>query len=661
MRSPLFAALALLFLVPGAGVLAQDVSLRVEPTSLDLDVGEEAQLDATVVGADGSPVEGHEIFFFSAARRSVAVDRQAGAVQALAPGDYQLIVISPGPEGFNDPGTMRVDIPVSVAFPPAAEIRTIVPDRLYAGTTVQLSATILTAGGLERTDLEPSYRSTGPDVLTIDDFGWATAMRPGRATVEISAGGVSTDVPVEVVENPVRNVELTVDRDRARTGDVLRFTAVPRDAAGAAVSDAVVGFSLLEHPVDTLLAPPSSAQVAADGRFVAEKPGIYTVVANSGPTSSRMNVSIEWRDVEQEVELIGHGTVGNVHTSDLWVWEGPDGRDYAITGTWGGSGLAYFWDVTDFENPVRIDSIQVDARTVNDVKISENGRVGVISREGASTRRNGIVILDVSDPANVEILSEFDDELTGGVHNVFVSENHVYAVNNGRRYDIINIEDPTNPHRVGRFELETPGHSVHDVWVDDGIAYSSNWSDGVVLVDVGNGIRGGSPSNPVMIGSYAYPSGANHAAFPYRSESTGKNYVIAGDEIMPECGNPNLPCTTRGYIHFIDFSDSENPHEVARYQVPEAGTHNFWVEGDRLFIAYYNGGLRVVDISGELMGDLYRQGREVARYLSWDGEGFVPNAPMAWGPQPYKGHIFFSDFNSGLWSVRLKPQRELVP
>jgi hypothetical protein len=30
---------------------------------------------------------------------------------------------------------------------------------------------------------------------------------------------------------------------------------------------------------------------------------------------------------------------------------------------------------------------------------------------------------------------------------------------------------------------------------------------------------------------------------------------------------------------------------------------------------------------------------------------------MVWGPQPHKGHVFFSDFNSGLWSVKLVPPR----
>ena len=94
---------------------------------------------------------------------------------------------------------------------------------------------------------------------------------------------------------------------------------------------------------------------------------------------------------------------------------------------------------------------------------------------------------------------------------------------------------------------------------------------------------------------------------------------------------------------------------VARYEVPEFGTHNLWVEDDKLYSAYYDGGMRVVDVSGELLGNLATQGREVAVFKPFDPNGFIANAPMVWGPQPHKGHVFFSDFNSGLWSVRLVP------
>ena len=80
--------------------------------------------------------------------------------------------------------------------------------------------------------------------------------------------------------------------------------------------------------------------------------------------------------------------------------------------------------------------------------------------------------LDVVDPFNVKIHYEYDDDMTGGVHNAFIYENHVYSVNNGRKFDIINIDDPKTPKRVGVYELNTAGHHIHDVWVIAGIAYS---------------------------------------------------------------------------------------------------------------------------------------------------------------------------------------------
>jgi len=343
-----------------------------------------------------------------------------------------------------------------------------------------------------------------------------------------------------------------------------------------------------------------------------------------------------------------------VHTSDLWVWEGIDGRDYCVTGTWGGNGEAYFWDVTDPNQLIPIDTIRVDARTVNDVKVSEDGKICVISREGASNRKNGLVIIDVSNPHEAAIISTYDEGLTGGVHNVFIYKDHIYALSNGERYDIINIEDPKYPKKVGTFELNEPGHSIHDVWIEDGIAYSSNWAYGVWMVDVGNGMAGGSPSNPKPIANYAYPSGWNHAAFPYHDKKTGKFYVIAGDEAFPNGLNtedgPTIPA---GFLHIIDFTDLEHPVEVAKYEVPGAGSHNLWVEGDLLYVGNYNAGLRVVDLSGDLMGDLFKQGREIAWFLPTDAKGRIPNAPMTWGPQPHKGHVFFTDWNSGLWSVKI--------
>jgi len=113
-------------------------------------------------------------------------------------------------------------------------------------------------------------------------------------------------------------------------------------------------------------------------------------------------------------------------------------------------------------------------------------------------------------------------------------------------------------------------------------------------------------------------------------------------------------------VHVIDYSDADNPREVARYEVPEAGAHNFWVEDDLLYVGYYQGGLRVVDVSGELRGDLYRQGRELAVFKTTDAQAVVPNWPMTFNAQPYKDNLFMSDFNSGLWIARFQLE-PLVP
>jgi len=70
-------------------------------------------------------------------------------------------------------------------------------------------------------------------------------------------------------------------------------------------------------------------------------------------------------------------------------------------------------------------------------------------------------------------------------------------------------------------------------------------------------------------------------------------------------------------------------------------------------MGYYNGGARVVDVSGELRGELYDQGREIAHFWSGDSKGFRTNLPFAWGAYPHNGVIYVDDVHSGLWAVKL--------
>jgi len=638
--------------------LKKKVTLNIEPDPLVLQVGEKLKASVGAYDENGTRLEDTRIIYTGFGRRALrfegfvpakgAMIDSLGFVTGLEPGLYTGTVIRPGSEtesySINHYGIKVVNAPV-------AKIGVELPEELYTGTSVSLNVVVKDEAGF---DVDPALITIGTadeSIATVDGLGNLRLHKAGRTEIMTKAGDTEHKTDVVVLQNPAAHLALLVKSKVARTGDVLHLPVQMQDEKGENLTEIPVFYAVTGD--NQYRGAGASALISQDGKFVAETPGVYNVIAASGTASAVVTLTINPRDVDRELEFVGHGLISESHTADFWVWEGEDGRDYAVTGTHMTSGKAIFWDVTNPANIIKIDSVLVDARGVNDVKISEDGKICIISREGASNRKNGIVILDVSNPGDVQVLSTYTDNLTGGVHNLFIYKDHVYALSNGQKYEIINISDPSNPYRVSKFEIENPLRSIHDVWIEDGIAYSSNWADGIIMVDIGNGVAGGSPDNPKEIARLRVEGDANHTAFPFYSKSTGRKYVIAGDEIFPRIWSMGEVILPAGYIHFIDITDPRNPVEVASYEVPEAGSHNFWVEDDVLYIGYYNGGLRVVDISGELMGDLYRQGREIAHFYPMDENGFVPNAAMTWGAQPHKGHIFFTDFN--LWSGKIEP------
>jgi hypothetical protein len=382
-------------------------------------------------------------------------------------------------------------------------------------------------------------------------------------------------------------------------------------------------------------------------------------------------LEVKPRDVRRRITITGRGNINNTSTSDLWPWTGKDGRDYCLVGTWGGDGWALVFDITDMDNIVKTDSIKVDARTINDVTVSPDGRYGALSREGASNRVNGVVILDLANPAHPKIAATFDQELTGGVHNMFATNDHLFAVSGGAKYVIIDVKDIYHPRYVS--EYRHPNARLHDLWVRDGIAYSAQGGVGTVVVDVGNGKYGGTIEQPKLIN--VFPVNSGHEIYPYYQASTGKTYLFIGDEEMNRAGRTwegtnyratlgqpkGVAQTSGGYTHIVDFTDPMNPRKVGRYHLEDYGSHDIIVEDDILYQAYYDGGVRLVDVSGELLGNLYDQGREIAVFKPYDPQGHTANAPFVMNAMPWKGRVLFTDFNSGLWAARLEPKRTVIP
>lgn len=639
--------------------------LVAEPATVTMRTGESVAVKITAYDAAGKVIPDATVRVNLPRTSGTYTD---GKITAFAAGSVVATVVAAGALGA---APVTLEIPVTILWPALAKLEIAAePGRLYSGLTLAHWATGAHADGSPRSGLTPTWTSSDPSTATVDRFGNVTAVKPGAVTITADVEGVKATKAYTVVPNPVATLALNIPESTLRTGDVIRLNGTTKRADGSTVTDAPITWSFTyTAPEGNTVQAPGGPGIIDDGLFVANYPGRFTILASAGTANARTTIEVTPRNVRQRISVVGRGIIRDTHTSDLWPYS-KNGRDYCIVGTWGGDGYAHVFDITDLSNIVRTDSIKIDARTINDVTVSPDARYAALSREGASNRVNGVVLLDLADPAHPKIASAFDQELTGGVHNMFATNDHLFAVSGGSKYVIINTEDLSKPTYVS--EYRHPNARLHDLWVRDGIAYSAQGGVGTVIVDVGNGKWGGSLKNPKLITTFPINSG--HEIYPYVQSSTGKVYLFIGDEEMgrrnrvwegtnyqlstPGGGPPpksGIAQTSGGYTHIVDFTDPAKPRKVGRYHLEDYGSHDIIVENDILYQAYYDGGVRIVDVSGMLLGNLYDQGREIAVFKPYDPEGYTANAPFVMNAMPWKGHVLFTDFNSGLWAAKLEP------
>jgi hypothetical protein len=383
-------------------------------------------------------------------------------------------------------------------------------------------------------------------------------------------------------------------------------------------------------------------------------------------------ITVRPRDAARPTTVVGRLPI-KMTAAEFWLH--PDGKHGYLTTV---SDRIYAIDVGDPAKPLITDSVVVDARTIIDLMTTEDGTFGVLSREGASTWKYGIVVLSFEDPAHPRAIAEFTETVSGGVHSTFIYKGYVYLTDDATgSMRVIDIRDPYQPKQVARWQTPRTeaGRMLHDIDVQDGLAYLSYWNDGLVILDVGNGIKQGSPTNPQLVSQFKYDlnalyreveavGGPGFIRGTHTAWRAGR-YVFVGDEVFSAkpVANSGVLGLGRAYgrLHVIDVSDVANPRAVAYYEPKDGGTHNVWVAGDTLYLGDYQGGLRVLDISGELRGDLLRQGREIAHVATGDKNGFVPNSSNAWGAIYRNGYIYVPDLNSGLWIVKVESKSELTP
>jgi hypothetical protein len=626
------------------------VAVEVTPAQTTAAVGSKLQFKAVGQDAAGQVLPDAVKLWF-AAPFDAASAGDNGEISFVQPGEITVGALIGKKIGYAH---------VTVGKPHIASISVDAPRAALAvGSSHRLIAVPRNPSGDPRTDIALTWTSQDPKIASVDSAGLVRALKPGKAVIRAAGDGATGETTINVVKNPVSALALSPDSSAAKTGDVIHFVAKGKNGVAVPVE---IAWSIRED----------GAQIWPDGGFVASRPGTYTVLASVGDRVAAASIVVTPRDIARQMDVVGHAMPKDEQFAEEWIWD-----HYAYLSSI--SDKLYIFDIADPAHPQAADPFKVDARLINDVSVTPDGKIGVISREGASNRKNGIMFLDTTEPLHPKKISEYIATVTGGVHSAYVNTHYVYLTDDATgSLRIIDFADVKNPKEVARWQVENSGQQgmkvsvptdagggftmagryLHDDQVVDGLVYLAYWRDGVVILDVGNGIKGGSPEHPQFVSQYRfnydelYGSGwlaGAHAV--YRS----KNYLFVGDEVFPASfslvSRERIP--VRGIAHVLDVSDIVHPREVATYSVPEAGAHNIWVVDDVMYIGYYNGGARVVDVSGELRGELYGQGREIAHFWTGDSQGFRTNLPFAWGVFPYKGLIYINDVHSGLWITRL--------
>ena len=339
----------------------------------------------------------------------------------------------------------------------------------------------------------------------------------------------------------------------------------------------------------------------------------------------------------------------------------------AYSTTWGNGGTTsafYIWDVSG-ATPALVDSVIVPgARTLGDIAVSDDGSLLVVATESSGS----LIVYGLANPRAPVLLSRTTAGVALGVHTAEI------ARVNGKLYGflcidsgsgvaaqlvILDLTDPTAPSTVFTRTIGRP--CVHDTFVRDGLLYLALWNDGVAIWDIGGGGKGGTVANPVELGRVVTANGKVHNIWWLKDPVTNiTRYAFIGEE-----GPGTVGVASVGDVHVVDVSTPSAPREVAFYTVPGAGTHNFSVDEQHgiLYAAYYNGGVRALDVRGDLGTcddaqkgapasaviaecDLRKMGRELGIGLTDRG-----NPVYVWGVQYLNGALYASDMINGLWKL----------
>ncbi|HEV2814701.1 MAG TPA: hypothetical protein VGW10_15705 [Solirubrobacteraceae bacterium] len=304
-------------------------------------------------------------------------------------------------------------------------------------------------------------------------------------------------------------------------------------------------------------------------------------------------------------------------------------------------------------------------------------RFDAIDDEGNA--RLGTMIVDVTNPNNPKVASFV--AFPRGSHNMTVHPSGDYLYNSNSDLvidatlpaievvDIRNLSKPTQTASVSLLPLPGLGADSHDItFNEEGTrAYSAAISHGVILDTT-------DPAKPTVISEFDDEAiNVWHQADPVTI--AGRDFLIVEDEVAGASGPAACPT---GGVHIFDISEEAVPVKVGywniddvevrddRHPLDTCTAHVFDIHEDEqiMTIAYYMGGVRVLDLSG--LADLpinVGQGeteipgaiRQIGHYVFTDSNSWSAKTPVIEPDGDF--YLYSDDINRGLDIFRFDASR----
>ena len=227
---------------------------------------------------------------------------------------------------------------------------------------------------------------------------------------------------------------------------------------------------------------------------------------------------------------------------------------------------------------------------------------------GGNSRKGGMQVIDITDPANPNIVGSVDTP--GYATDIFVDGSYAYVTDITSGLQIIDISDPTNPNILG--SVDTPGTS-RGIYVKNSYAYVADNESGIQIIDISD------PANPniagsteiqnaygseiFVAGSYAYIADTYSNSLKVIDIANPADPTVVGSVDMPSMAKDVYVSGSYAYVaastqglQIVDITDPNFPNIVGSSDVPDIAKSVF-VSGSYAFIADANSRLRVIDIS----------------------------------------------------------------